>query len=92
MCPVFDIYRRVRQHKMDIVLDIYDRLILTPYVYPKQGWAETDILRQLISLTILINIHGFVLYFALASFSYFFLFDRQQMNRPSFLKVSEINA
>ncbi|CAF5077223.1 unnamed protein product [Rotaria sp. Silwood1] len=43
---------------MDIVLNIYDHWLLTPYVYPKNGWPENDPIRQLISLTVLVNIHG----------------------------------
>jgi lathosterol oxidase len=77
------------QHKMDIVLNIYDRWILTPYVYPKYGWPEDDPVRQLISLIVLVNIHAVILYFLLAGFSYFFLFDKQQMEHPLFLKVND---
>jgi len=76
---------------MDIVLNIYDQWLLTPYVYPKQGWPEDDLIRQIISLTLLINIHAVILYFSLASFSYFFLFDKKQMDHPLFLKVNHIN-
>ncbi len=74
---------------MDIVLNIHDRYIFTPYIYPEQGWPEDDLLRQLISLTILVNINAVILYFFLAGFSYFFLYDKQQMNHPLFLKVNE---
>lgn len=74
---------------MDIVLNIHDRYLFTPYIYPEQGWPEDDLLRQLISLTILVNINAVILYFFLASFSYFFLYDKQQMNHPLFLKVNE---
>jgi len=74
---------------MDIVLNIHDRYLLTPYVYPKQGWPEDDPIRQLISLTVLVNINGVILYFVLASFSYFFLFDKRQMDHQLFLKVND---
>ncbi len=74
---------------MDIVLNIHDRYLFTPYIYPEQGWPEDDLLRQLISLTILVNINAVILYFFLAGFSYFFLYDKQQMNHPLFLKVNE---
>lgn len=72
---------------MDIVLSTYDRWLFTPYVYPKTGWPEDDPIRQMISLTILVNIHGVLLYFGLGCFSYFFLFDKKQMEHPNFLKV-----
>jgi len=77
---------------MDIVLNIYDKWLLTPYVYPKEGWPEDDLIRQIISLTLLINIHAVILYFSLASFSYFFLFDKKQMDHPLFLKVNPIDT
>ena len=73
---------------MDIVLNIYDRWLFTPYVYPKQGWPEDSLLRQVISLTVLINTHAVILYFLLAGLSYMFLFDKRQMAHPLFLKVS----
>jgi lathosterol oxidase len=76
---------------MDIVLNTYDQWILTPYVYPKEGWPEDNILRQLISLTILVNIHGVLLYFLLGGLSYFFLFDKKQMEHPLFLKVNNFD-
>jgi len=76
---------------MDIVLDIHDRYLFTPYVYPKEGWPEDDLIRQFISLTVLVNIHAVILYFSLAGLSYLFLFDKQQMNHPLFLKVNDIN-
>lgn len=73
---------------MDIVLNNYDRWLLTPYVYPKEGWPEDNLLRQVLSLTVLINVHAVILYFLLAGFSYLFLFDRRQMKHPFFLEVS----
>ena len=76
---------------MDIVLNIYDQWILTPYVYPKEGWPEDNIFRQLISLTVLINIHAVLLYFLLGGFSYLFLFDKKQMEHPLFLKVNHFD-
>ncbi|CAF4090980.1 unnamed protein product [Rotaria socialis] len=71
---------------MDIVLNTYDRWVFTPYVYPKDGWPEDNIVRQLITLTILVNIQAAMLYFAVAGFSYVFLFNKKQMEHPLFLK------
>ncbi|CAF1494454.1 unnamed protein product [Adineta ricciae] len=71
---------------MDLVLNIYDQWLLTPYVYPKEGWPEDSLLRQILSLALLINIHGILLYFFLGTFSYLFLFDKKQMEHPLFLK------
>lgn len=74
---------------MDIVLNLHDRYLFTPYVYPT-SWPEDNPIRQLISLVILVNIHAVIMYFSLAGFSYYFLFDKSQMNHPLFLKVSSI--
>lgn len=76
---------------MDLVLNIYDQWLFTPYVYPKEGWPEDSLLRQIISLIILVNVHGVLLYLVLGTFSYFFLFDKKQMEHPLFLKVSLID-
>ena len=73
---------------MDLVLNAHDRLFFTRYVYPKDGWAEDDILRQFISLAVLVNFQAVILYFAVAGFSYVFLFNKKQMEHPLFLKVS----
>jgi len=70
---------------MDIVLNTCDRWFFTPYVYP-ESWPEDDIIRQLISLTIVVNINAVLLYFSLGYFSYIFLFDKKQMEHPKFLK------
>ena len=76
---------------MDLVLNIYDQWLLTPYVYPKEGWPEDSLFRQILSLALLINIHGILLYFLLGTFSYLFLFDKKQMEHPLFLKVCLID-
>lgn len=73
---------------MDIVLNVHDRYFFTPYVYPTEGWPEDNLLRQLISLTILVNAHGVLLYFSLATLSYLFLYDKELMKNPLFLKVN----
>jgi lathosterol oxidase len=75
---------------MDLVLNIYDRWILTSYVYP-ESWPEDDINRQLVSLIVLVNIHAVVLYFLLGGFSYYFLYDKKQMEHPLFLKVNHLD-
>ena len=73
---------------MDVVLNIHDRYIFTPYVYPEHGWPEDSLLRQLISLMILVNVHAVIMYFSLAILSYLFFYDKQQMQHPLFLKVN----
>lgn len=70
---------------MDIVLKHADSYVLTPHVYPA-WWKEDDITRQLISLFAIVNIGGYIMYFSLATFSYFFIFDRRLMKHPKILK------
>lgn len=70
---------------MDLILQKADYYFLTPYVYPG-WWAEHDWKRQLLSLLLLTNIGGWIAYFALASFSYLFIFDHRLMKHPLFLE------
>ena len=70
---------------MDLVLDAYDRFVLTPYLYPA-SFESTDWRRQLLSLVLITTISGYVIYFSCSTFSYFFIFDRSLMKYPKFLK------
>ena len=70
---------------MDLVLDFTDRTFFTPYVYPA-SWPEDDLLRQFLSLLVLVHVGGAVMYFTLATFSYLFIYDHSLMNHPQFLK------
>lgn len=73
------------EQTMDLVLDFSDRFLFTPYVYPA-SWPEDDALRQFISLLLVVHVGGAVMYFTLATFSYFVIFDHSLMNHPQFLK------
>lgn len=76
---------------MDLVLNVADHYVLTPYVYPV-SWAEDGALRQILSLLVLTNLGATVLYLSLASFSYFFIFDHRLKKHPHFLQVrSRVN-
>ena len=69
---------------MDLVLKFFDRWLLTPYVYP--AWfEENDWRRQSLSLFFITMTSGPILYFALAGFSYFFVFDHRLMKHKLFL-------
>ena len=70
---------------MDLVLDILDERLFTPYVYPVT-WPENDCYRQLISLLFVVNIGGVIMYLSLASFSFYFVFDRALMKHPLILE------
>ena len=69
---------------MDLVLDVCDRHLLTPYVYPA-GWSEHRPLRQFISLYVIALVGGWLLYFVFATLSYLFLFDHRLKKHPLFL-------
>ncbi|XP_061165170.1 lathosterol oxidase-like [Saccostrea echinata] len=70
---------------MDLVLSYADKFVLTPYVYPST-WAEDSPLRQILSLLLISNIGGYILYFMTATLSYFTIFDSRLMKHPLFLK------
>lgn len=71
---------------MDIVLDYVDENCFTPYVYPKT-WLPDNPFRQFITLFIVTNIGGALLYLISGTLSYYFLFDHELMKHPLFLKV-----
>ena len=70
---------------MDLVLAFSDRFFFTRFVYPI-GWPEDSWSRQLLSLLVITNVGGLLLYFATAGFSYFFIFDKKLLNHPQILK------
>ncbi|XP_060067837.1 lathosterol oxidase-like [Ylistrum balloti] len=70
---------------MDIVLNYADHYVLTPYVYPNT-WQEDDPLRQVISLLLVTNIGGYLLYLSTATISYHFIFDKRLMEHQQFLQ------
>ena len=69
---------------MDLVLNVLDQHLLTTYVYP-ETWPENDSLRQFLSLLLVVNVGGVIMYFSLASFSFFVVFDRTLMHHPLIL-------
>ena len=70
---------------MDLILEKLDKYLLTPYVYPSE-WAENDMKRQVLTLFLLINVGGWLVYIISASLSYIFIFDRGLMQHPLILK------
>lgn len=67
------------------MLNFADQWFFTPYVYPSH-WAEDNIIRQYLSLMLIVTLGGYVLYLLPATLSYYFLFDRDLMKHPQFLK------
>lgn len=76
---------------MDLVLEVADRNLLTPYVYPS-SWPESDPFRQLLSLFVLTNLGAIVLYLLFCTLSYYFIFDHKLMKHPQFLEVGVLHA
>ena len=74
---------------MDIVLNMMDNHIFTPYLYP-DSWPEDDPYRQILSLLIIVIVGGYMVYLIPASLSYFFIFDHRLMKHPLILDVSTL--
>lgn len=73
---------------MDLVLDVLDENLLTPYVYPS-SWQADNFYRQLLTLYVVTAIGGWTLYIVTASLSYLLLFDKRYKLHPNFLPNQE---
>lgn len=71
---------------MDLVLNVADHYVLTPYVYPA-SWPEDGALRQVLSLLVVTNLGAAVLYLGLGALSYYLVFDHNLKKHPHFLEV-----
>ena len=71
---------------MDVALNIADQYFFTPYIYPT-SWPEENIARQLLSLNIITDVGGALLYLITATFSYLFVFDKQHLRHPHILEA-----
>lgn len=69
---------------MDIVVDLADQYIFTPYIYP-ETWAEDWWPRQLLTLFVVVNLSGYLLYLFFASLSYYFIFDKTLLEHKRIL-------
>lgn len=79
--------------RMDLVLEYADKLFLneiynSDFVPPYfRGMENDDWRRQLSSLFVITYFFGNILYFLIASFSYYFVFDKEKaFSHPKFLK------
>ena len=71
---------------MDVVLQVVDHYCLTPYVYPV-WWKEENVWRQLLSLNLIADLGGLLLYISTASLSYALIFDKRLLKHPLMLEV-----
>ncbi|XP_076457646.1 lathosterol oxidase-like [Babylonia areolata] len=69
---------------MDLVLNTADDYFFTPYVYGP-NWPQDEPIRQLLSLLVIANVSGYVLYFILATFSFYVIFDHRLLQHPQIL-------
>jgi len=76
---------------MDLLLSLSDESFFTPYVYPKH-WPEDNTWRQLLSLNILVDVGGALLYLITATLSYIFIYDKRLLEHPLILKVVKQHA
>lgn len=74
---------------MDIVLNLADHYFFTPYVYGPD-WPENEPIRQLLSLLAIANIGAYLLYFIVATFSYYAIFDKRLLKHPQILPVGHV--
>lgn len=70
---------------MDLVLEFCDAKFLTPYVYPT-SWPEDDIWRQFISLFVITNGGGVLMYLGFATLSWYFIYDKTHLEHPLILE------
>lgn len=85
-CCSFSAFLHFADSTMDLVLNVADSYVLTPYVYPA-SWPEDGALRQIIGLLVLTNLGAAVLYLGLGAISYFLIFDHKLKKHPHFLEV-----
>jgi Delta7-sterol 5-desaturase len=69
---------------MDYILDFADEALLNK-VYPP-SWPADDIFRQALSLYLIVNVGGALVYFIPAVLNYFLIFDHNLMKHKLFLK------
>ena len=71
---------------MDVALHYADKYVFTPHVYP-ESWSEDNMWRQLLSLNIIVDLGGVILYLLTAGMNYTFIFDKRILKHPQILEV-----
>lgn len=69
---------------MDVLLGAIDRNFLTVYIYP-QSWPEDWWVRQLLSLSILSTLGGYVQYLLMSTISFYTMYDRRLLKHKHIL-------
>lgn len=69
---------------MDLVLNVADEHVLSPYLYPA-SWPEDWWPRQVLSLLLIVNVSGYLLYFTLATLSYVLVYDHRLLRHRRIL-------
>lgn len=70
---------------MDVVLDFADHYFFTPFVYP-ESVPESSLWRQFVTLNIVTDLGGLILYLLTASLNYYFIFDKRLLQHPQILE------
>eukprot|EP01137_Pigoraptor_chileana_P013383 Opistho-2@4663 len=70
---------------MDVIVHLADEHVFTPYVYPAD-WTEDYWGRQLLTLFVVTNVGGYLLYLIFATLSYIFIYDKSLLRHKKFLK------
>jgi lathosterol oxidase len=73
---------------MDLALEASEKYFFTPYVYPDGFLPEDSVLRQFLSLFVLVTVGGYLLYFFAAGLCFLLVFDKRLMKHPLFLEVT----
>lgn len=71
---------------MDLVLTALDNIVLDRFYEQTLEWPRDNIYRQSLSLFALTIGFITVFYFSVATLSFHFLYDKEQMKHPKFLK------
>lgn len=75
-----------RSVTMDVALEVVDHCFFTPYIYP--DWLpEDNAFRQFLTLNIIVDIGGALLYLITAALNFIFVFDKKLLNHPQILEV-----
>ncbi|CAN9498704.1 unnamed protein product [Ophioblennius macclurei] len=70
---------------MDHVLQVSDRYLFTPYVYPP-WWSEGCAVRQILSLWVVTNVGALLIYLGFGALSFYLVFDHRLMTHPHFVQ------
>jgi lathosterol oxidase len=70
---------------MDLYLELLDDGLQLDQVYPP-SMPRDDLLRQTLTLSVVLLVGGYISYFTGSTFSYYFVFDHKLMQHPKFQK------